>query len=61
MPDPHPVRPQVTLLDSLRKRCDFLREAAARAGLTNVEVVWCRAEEGGQRPELRQVRVYGMQ
>lgn len=45
---------KVTLLDSLRKRCDFLREAAARAGLTNVEVVWCRAEEGGQRPELRQ-------
>ncbi|GFR45265.1 hypothetical protein Agub_g6371 [Astrephomene gubernaculifera] len=50
------VRPQwkVTLLDSLRKRCDFLREAAERAGLSNVEVVWCRAEEGGRRPELRE-------
>ncbi|GIL95941.1 hypothetical protein Vretimale_1849 [Volvox reticuliferus] len=50
------ARPQwkVTLLDSLRKRCDFLQEAAARAGLRNVEVVWCRAEEGGRRPELRQ-------
>ncbi|GLC35193.1 hypothetical protein PLESTM_000289500 [Pleodorina starrii] len=50
------ARPQwkVTLLDSLRKRCDFLREAAARAGLSNVEVVWCRAEDGGHRPELRQ-------
>ncbi|KXZ55567.1 hypothetical protein GPECTOR_2g1116 [Gonium pectorale] len=50
------ARPQwkVTLLDSLRKRCDFLREAAARAGLSNVDVVWCRAEEGGHRPELRQ-------
>ncbi|PNH00601.1 Ribosomal RNA small subunit methyltransferase G [Tetrabaena socialis] len=50
------ARPQwkVTLLDSLRKRCDFLRQAAAVAGLTNVEVVWCRAEEGGQRPDLRQ-------
>ncbi|GLI70591.1 hypothetical protein VaNZ11_015521, partial [Volvox africanus] len=35
------ARPQwkVTLLDSLRKRCDFLRETAARAGLDNVEVV----------------------
>ncbi|KAG2432450.1 hypothetical protein HXX76_008795 [Chlamydomonas incerta] len=50
------ARPQwkVTLLDTLRKRCDFLKEAAARAGLTNVDVVWCRAEEGGRRPELRQ-------
>ncbi|GIL42333.1 hypothetical protein Vafri_345 [Volvox africanus] len=51
------ARPQwkVTLLDSLRKRCDFLGEAASRAGLDNVEVVWCRAEEGARRPELRQV------
>eukprot|EP00198_Chlamydomonas_reinhardtii_P005431 XP_001694767.1 methyltransferase [Chlamydomonas reinhardtii] len=50
------ARPQwkVTLLDTLRKRCDFLKEAAARAGLRNVDVVWCRAEEGGRRPELRQ-------
>ncbi|KAG2454010.1 hypothetical protein HYH02_001053 [Chlamydomonas schloesseri] len=50
------ARPQwkVTLLDTLRKRCDFLKEAAARAGLDNVDVVWCRAEEGGRRPELRQ-------
>ncbi|EFJ47446.1 hypothetical protein VOLCADRAFT_46111, partial [Volvox carteri f. nagariensis] len=50
------ARPQwkVTLLDSLRKRCEFLREAAARAGLDNVEVVWCRAEDAGRRPELRQ-------
>ncbi|KAG2499547.1 hypothetical protein HYH03_002492 [Edaphochlamys debaryana] len=50
------ARPQwkVTLLDSLRKRCDFLREAAALAGMSNVEVVWARAEDAGQKPELRQ-------
>ncbi len=36
-------------------RCDFLREAAARAGLHNVDVVWSRAEEAGRKPELRQV------
>eukprot|EP00798_Chlamydomonas_sp_ICE-L_P011260 gene11260-18886_t len=49
------ARPEwkVTLLDSLRKRCDFLKKAVELAGLKNVDVVWCRAEEGGQRPELR--------
>jgi len=40
---------KVTLLDSLRKRCDFLKKAAQLAGITNVNVVWCRAEEGGRK------------
>uniref|UniRef100_A0A7S3QS54 Ribosomal RNA small subunit methyltransferase G n=1 Tax=Dunaliella tertiolecta TaxID=3047 RepID=A0A7S3QS54_DUNTE len=44
---------QVTLLDSLRKRCDFLTRAAEVAGVQNVSVVWSRAEEGGRREELR--------
>lgn len=36
---------RVTLLDSLNKRVDFLREAGARLGLTNAEYVHGRAEE----------------
>jgi 16S rRNA (guanine(527)-N(7))-methyltransferase RsmG len=44
---------RVTLLDSLRKRCDFLRAAASRLELTNVDVVWSRAEDAGRQPLLR--------
>lgn len=49
------ARPQwrVTLLDSLRKRCDFLRAAAAQLNLDNVDVVWSRAEDAGRQPALR--------
>lgn len=47
------THPQVTLLDTLNKRCTFLEAAAARAGAANVSVVWARAEEGGRRPGLR--------
>ncbi len=36
---------RVTLLDSLNKRVDFLREAGAQLGLTNAEYVHGRAEE----------------
>lgn len=39
---------KVTLLDTLRKRCDFLQQVADRLGLTNVNVVWSRAETAGQ-------------
>jgi len=35
---------RVTLLDSNRKKCAFLRQAAAELGLANVEVVASRAE-----------------
>ncbi|MEW5312026.1 MAG: hypothetical protein WDW38_003690 [Sanguina aurantia] len=45
---------KVTLLDSLRKRCDFLKKAIELMGLTNVEVVWSRAEDAGQDPVHRQ-------
>ncbi|WIA21622.1 hypothetical protein OEZ85_000804 [Tetradesmus obliquus] len=44
---------KVTLLDSLRKRCDFLQATADMLGLDNVTVVWARAEEGGRKAELR--------
>ena len=40
----------------MRKRYDFLKRAAELVGADNVEVVWTRAEEGGQNKELRQVR-----
>ncbi|KAL6756103.1 S-adenosyl-L-methionine-dependent methyltransferase [Haematococcus lacustris] len=45
---------RLVLLDSLRKRCDFLRLAADKAGLSNVEVVWARAEDAGRDPQLRE-------
>jgi 16S rRNA (guanine527-N7)-methyltransferase len=34
----------VTLVESVGRKCDFLRRAAAEAGLANVEVVQARAE-----------------
>lgn len=43
---------QVTLLDSLGKRMDFLREACGKLGLENVECIHQRAEEfAGARRE----------
>lgn len=43
---------KVTLLDSLGKRIDFLREACGKLGLENVECVHARAEEfAGERRE----------
>lgn len=44
----------VTLLDSNRRRCDFLREAVARLGYADqVGVVEARAEDAGRRDDLR--------
>ena len=45
---------QVTLLDSLRKRCDFARAAAAHLGVRNAGVLWGRAEALGRDPEHRE-------
>ncbi|KAL2612689.1 hypothetical protein R1flu_024381 [Riccia fluitans] len=39
---------QITLLESLQKRCNFLDYAVKKSGLSNVEVVRARAEDGGQ-------------
>ena len=39
---------QVTLLDSLNKRVDWLGETAARLGLSGVDVIHARAEEQAQ-------------
>lgn len=41
---------QVTLLESMRRRCDFLNEAAALLELDNVRVVLGRAEDEGRGP-----------
>ena len=46
---------QVTLLDSLRKRCEFVESATKQVGLGNVQVVWARAEEAGQNLQHREV------
>ena len=43
-----------TLLDSMRKRCDFMQSTATKMGLGNVSFVWSRAEDAGQDPKLRE-------
>lgn len=44
----------VTLLDSLQKRLDWLEETWNTLGLTGFAVVHARAEEAGQDPALRE-------
>jgi 16S rRNA (guanine527-N7)-methyltransferase len=41
------------LLDSTRKKCDWLRDAIDVLQLPNVDVVWDRAELAAHRPEMR--------
>ena len=48
LPDTH-----VVLLDSLRKRVDFLNDVIGQLGL-NAEAIHFRAEEAAKRPELRE-------
>lgn len=45
---------EVTLLDSLNKRVDWLHETSAALGLGGVRAVHRRAEEAGQDPEFRE-------
>lgn len=49
------VRPawRVTLVDSTRKKTDFLEHVVHELGLDGVQVVWARAEELGQAPAYR--------
>lgn len=44
---------QITLLDSLKKRLTFLEAALSACGLA-AQVIHCRAEDGGRRPDLRE-------
>ena len=45
---------QVTLLDSLMKRISFLDAVVKDLGLTNVQLVHSRAEDGGKNAKLRE-------
>ncbi len=45
---------RLTLLDSLNKRLVFLREVVGRLGLSGVEIVHARAEEGGRMKDHRE-------
>lgn len=45
---------QLTLVESVGKKCDFLRHMAAMLGLTDVRVVHARAEELGQHRDHRE-------
>jgi len=46
---------QLHLVDSVGKKCAFIRQAAALAGLTNVEVVHARAEDWPEGTERHDV------
>lgn len=45
---------KITLLDSLRKRIDFLKEVAEALNLNDVEFIHGRAEDYGQNPDYRE-------
>ena len=45
---------ELTLLDSLQKRIGFLQEVGSQLGLSGVEYVHSRAEDGGQNPLYRE-------
>jgi 16S rRNA (guanine527-N7)-methyltransferase len=46
-------RLQLTLVESVNKKADFLRETVSQLGLTDVEVVAERAETAGRNPDHR--------
>ena len=45
---------KVTLLDSLNKRITFLDEVKKELGITNLECIHSRAEDGGRNADLRE-------
>lgn len=44
----------LTLLDSLNKRINFLKEASVAMGLTDINFLHLRAEDGGRNKQLRE-------
>lgn len=46
---------KLTLLDSLNKRLNFLKEVVTELKLEDVKFVHARAEDGGRNPELREM------
>lgn len=49
------ARPElyVTLIESSRKKAEFLEECAAALGIVDLAVFSCRAEDAGRQPDLR--------
>lgn len=45
---------KITMLDSLRKRLDFLEQLCERISVDDVEFIHSRAEDGGKNEELRE-------
>lgn len=45
---------KLTLLDSLNKRINFLKEVCDNIGIDDVEFIHSRAEDGGKNPKYRQ-------
>ncbi|MCT4584729.1 MAG: 16S rRNA (guanine(527)-N(7))-methyltransferase RsmG [Peptostreptococcaceae bacterium] len=45
---------KLTLLDSLNKRINFLKEVCDNIGIDDVEFIHSRAEDGGKNPDYRQ-------
>ncbi|MFM1847533.1 MAG: ribosomal small subunit methyltransferase, partial [Pseudomonadota bacterium] len=45
---------EVTVIDSTRKKIDFIRTAVREIGLTNVKALHLRAEDGARDPALRE-------
>ena len=45
---------QITMVDSLQKRVNFLQEVVTELGLSHVEIVHGRAEDIGQKPKYRE-------
>ena len=45
---------ELTLLDSLNKRINFLKETAEQLELSGITFIHARAEDGARRPELRE-------
>ncbi len=45
---------KVTLLDSLNKRITFLEEVKKELGITNLDCIHSRAEDGGRNADLRE-------
>ena len=45
---------EVTLIESMRRRCEFLSAVRERLGLANLSILCIRAEEAGQDKNLRE-------
>ena len=53
-----PALLQVTCLDSIGKRCDFVRDIVWELALPNVDTLWSRAEDAAQLPQHREVQSF---